>query len=64
MTLWAYILTILGGLTIIAAFFGILIFSDHNAHFRCDLSLYHIALNANVLTHAIVVLAFIFQTNK
>lgn len=26
MTLWAYILTILGGLTIIAAFFGILIF--------------------------------------
>lgn len=39
-------------------------FSDHNAHFRCDLSLYHVALNANVLTHAIVVLAFIFQTNK
>ena len=44
MTLWAYILTILGGLTIIAAFFWHPYFSDHNAHFRCDLSLYHVAL--------------------
>lgn len=38
--------------------------SDHDAHFRCDLGLYHVDLNADILTHAVVVLAFIFQTNK
>ena len=64
MTLWAYILTILGVLTIIAAFLRHPRLSDHDAHFGCDLGLYHVDLNADILTHAVVVLAFIFQINK